>query len=142
MPGDTTDAVRSARPPHLRLSSCDTGRVRDVGSPWIERKTERFTVRMLVGGDGVDPVDDNVDIEVELAGNAKRWGATVFTLANLDSLMRRWEHSGECGGGRYFWADHAVIVRELTPDDIVQVIEALLDEDEFESAMAQLDEET
>ena len=71
----------------------------------------------------------------------ERWGATVFTLANLDSLMRRWEHSGECGGGRYFRADHAVIVRELTLDGVVQVIEALLDEDEFASAMAQLDQE-
>ena len=46
---------------------------------------------MLVGGDGLDPVDDNVDIEVELAGDPERWGATVFTLANLDTLMQRWE---------------------------------------------------
>ena len=92
------------RSPRPRRLSCDTGSVPDVGSPWIERKTERFTVRMLVGSDGVDPVDDNVDIEVELSGDPERWGTTVYTLANLDSLMRRWEHSGECGGGRYFCA--------------------------------------
>ena len=97
---------------------------------------------MLVGSDGVDPVDDNVDIEVELAGDPERWGATVYTLANLDSLMRRWEHSGECGGGRYFSADHAVIVRELTLDKVVQVIEALLDADEFATAMEPLDQES
>ncbi|MDQ3640347.1 MAG: hypothetical protein M3450_02455 [Actinomycetota bacterium] len=113
----------------------------EVGSPWIERRTERFTLRMLVGSDGLDPIDDNVDIEVELVGDPERWGATVYTLANLDSLMRRWEHSGECGGGRYFCADHAVIVRELTPHGVVQVIEALLDADEFVSAMEQLDQE-
>ncbi len=95
---------------------------------------------MLIGGDGLDPVDDNVDIELELAGDPERWGATVFTLANLDTLMQRWEHSGECGGGRYSWADHALIVRELTPDGMVQVIESLLDAEEFASAMGRLDE--
>jgi hypothetical protein len=115
--------------------------VPDVGSPWVERKTERFTVRMLVGSDGVDSVDDNADIEVELAGDPVRWGATFYTLTNLDSLMRRWGQSGECGGGLYFCADHAVIVRELTPDGVVQVIEALLDAEELASAMEQLDQE-
>lgn len=105
----------------------------------MERRTERFTVRMLAESDRVDPVDDNVDIEVELSGGAERWGGTVFTLANLDSLMRRCEQSGECGGGRHFWADHAVIVRELTPDGVVQLIEALLDADDFTSAMERLD---
>ncbi len=83
-------------------------------------------------------IDDNIDVEVVLAGEAERWGTTVYTLANLDSLMRKWEQSGECGAGRYFWADPMLIVRRLDVDNLVEVIEALLDADEFSSAMERL----
>ena len=78
----------------------------------------RFTLQMLVGAGGVDPIDGNIDVEVVLADEAERWGTTVYTLANLDSLMRKWEQSGgECGAGRYFWADHMLIVRRLDADN-------------------------
>ncbi len=113
----------------------------DHGSPWLERTTDRFTLRMLVGVDGSDPIDDNIDIEVVLAGEPGRWGTTVFTLANLDSLMRRWEQSGECGGDRYIWADHMLIVRQLDADSLVEVVEALLNADEFSSAMERLEDD-
>ena len=46
-----------------RPSPCDTERVPDDEYPWLERKTGRFTLLMLVGADGVDPIDDNIDVE-------------------------------------------------------------------------------
>ena len=52
--------------------------------------------------------------------------------------MRKWEQSGECGGGRYFCADRTLIVRRLDADSIVEVIEALLDADEFSTVMERL----
>ena len=123
---------------HAEAASCETVRVPEYGDPWLERKTSRFTLQMLVGADGVDPIDGNIDVEVVLAGEAERWGTTVYTLANLESLMRKWEQSGECGAGRYFWADPMLIVRRLDADNLVEAIEALLDADEFSSAMERL----
>ena len=110
----------------------------DDGSPWLEHKTGRFTLLMLVGADGVDPIDDNIDVEVGLAGEAERWGTSVYTLANIDSLMRRWEQSGEYGAGRHIWAHRMLIVRRLDADSVVEVIEALLVADQFSSVMERL----
>lgn len=41
----------------------------------------------------------NVDVEIHLP-DGFRWSATIFTLAEVDRLMRRWEGTGEAAGGQ------------------------------------------
>lgn len=85
-----------------------------------------------------DPADDNVDVVVSLP-TGERYGATFFTTANIDSLLRKWEGSGECGGGLYFWSTHPIVVRELNEDTIRKVVGCMFEDGEFHSAFERLD---
>jgi hypothetical protein len=88
-----------------------------------------------------DVADDNVDIEVHLA-DGSRWAATVFTVDNLRSLMRKWRSTGEYSG-LYVWAPDMIVVERLSDGclrdlvdelvaagDLRDVLMPLLDEDD------------
>jgi hypothetical protein len=64
--------------------------------PFYRVRTEACVVSFMPGGRLC-----NVDVELRLA-DGSRWSATVFTLAEVDRVMRSWEASGEALGGRYF----------------------------------------
>jgi hypothetical protein len=117
----------------------DTEVVNSEAGPWIVVDTEAFRLVVLAGADGLNREDDNVDVEVHLASDGSCWAATVFTLKNLDTLMLRYEQSGECGGGLYLWADRMVVVRHLTLEALVQVVENLLRSGEFSGAFQRMD---
>jgi hypothetical protein len=69
--------------------------------------------------------DDNIDIEVTLAGG-ERFTATFTTLKNIATIMERYQKSGECLGGKYFWASELVVVDDLNLDSIRKVVADLL----------------
>jgi hypothetical protein len=108
------------------------------GDPWTVVATEAFRLMVLAGVDGLDREDDNVDVEVHLASDGSRWGATVFTYRNLDTLMRQWAQSGECRNGLYIWADHMIVVRELTTETLLEVVGDLVEQQQLETALRRL----
>jgi hypothetical protein len=110
-------------PPYLRLSDIEV-----EGFP-------PFEILVLEGVDGLDTINDNVDIEV-VFDTGERWVATFFTLQNLESLFKKNRETGECGSGLYFWCSDMVIVKTLTVESIVYTVVELLREGEFESAFA------
>jgi hypothetical protein len=65
--------------------------------------------------------DDNVDIEVTLAGG-ERFTATFTTLKNIATIMERYRQSGECLAGKYFWASELIVVDELNVALIRKVV--------------------
>jgi len=77
------------------------------------------------------PEDGNVDVVVYMEGGS-RYGATFFTLDNVHHLFRRYEKSGECKGGLYFWSDGMVLVRQLSQSTIEQTVEGLIQEGALE----------
>jgi hypothetical protein len=79
----------------------------------------------------------NVDVEVALA-DGSRWGATFFTLSNIEALFEKNRRTGECHGGLYFWATGMIIVRQLDQETIEATIEALRDDGEFEQVFNRL----
>jgi len=91
-----------------------------------------FTARLL-GGPVEDPGDANADVEVELA-DGSRWGATVFTPRNLETLRARYRSSGECAGGLYLWARHMILVEAVTEEVLRRVVEDLLESGELDGA--------
>ncbi|MFB8123371.1 hypothetical protein ACFVG1_06120 [Streptomyces bacillaris] len=109
--------------------------------PWYRVRTDRFEASFLPSaGEDLDAVC-NVDVEVRLAADGSRWSATVFTLAEVERLMKRWSQTGEELGGRYFWCSDGLIVRDPGIDNMTQVLTGLLDAGDFTQVLQRLDEE-
>lgn len=97
------------------------------------------TISVYEGVGGLDPVNDNVDVEVRLE-DGSRWAATFFTLENLRETFEKNSRTAECRGGLYFWASGMVIVRHLTHESIVLTVEELMEEDELSRAFEHLED--
>jgi hypothetical protein len=78
--------------------------------------------------------DDNVDVDVYF--DECRYRATFFTTRNIQSIMRSYRQTGECAGGRYFWAAAAIIVDRIDQNTVETVVADLLRSGEFESAFS------
>lgn len=65
----------------------------------------------------------------------------MFTLAEVERLMKRWSQTGEWLGGRYFWCSDGLIVRDPGIDNMTQVLAGLLDAGDFTQVLQRLDDE-
>ncbi|WP_035838878.1 hypothetical protein [Kitasatospora azatica] len=109
--------------------------------PWYRVRTGRFEASFLPSaGEDLDAVC-NVDVEVLLTADGSRWSATVFTLAEVERLMKRWSQTGQELGGRYFWCSDGLIVRDPGIESMTQVLADLLDAGEFTQVLQRLDDE-
>ena len=99
-------------------------------------KATGFSVR-VVGAQVWDPALDNIDIEVRLT-DGRRFGATFFTLQNLERLFQKNAITGECGAGLYLWAANMILVRVLSQAAIEGTVEELMKNGEFETAFCAL----
>jgi hypothetical protein len=97
---------------------------------------ETFRVR-VVGAQLWDAVTDNVDVEVTLA-DGRRFGATFFTVQNIQKLFDKNRATGECAGGLYLWAANMILVERISVDVIERTVEELLGTDEFFSVFSLL----
>jgi hypothetical protein len=94
-----------------------------------------YRIEVIEGVDDLDYEDNNVDVEVHF-DDGRVYSATLFTLTNIQSLIKNSASTGDWGGGCYFWASHMVIVRSLTPDAIAEAIARLIADEQLESAFA------
>ncbi|WP_218009781.1 hypothetical protein [Actinomadura kijaniata] len=79
--------------------------------PWYRVRTEQFEAAFLPSA-GEDPetvVDADVFVDLE---DGSRWSATIITLSQVETLMKRWAASGEALEGRYFRVSDGLIVRD------------------------------
>jgi hypothetical protein len=60
-----------------------------------------------------------------------RWTATVFSVAEVERLMKLWAGTDEALGGRYFWVSDGLIVRDPGIDSMTDVIAGLIGNGEF-----------
>ncbi|MBN9748360.1 hypothetical protein DMP23_45980 [Amycolatopsis sp. A1MSW2902] len=108
-------------------------------SPCYVVRTSAFDAKFLVGG-GEEPDEvDNVDVEVHYP-DGSRWSATMFTLDEVDRIMRRWEGTGECAGGSYFAVPDGLIVREPGVRKMTAVLISMHDIGELNSYLVRLDD--
>ncbi|NLF06202.1 MAG: hypothetical protein GX593_14560 [Actinomycetales bacterium] len=108
--------------------------------PWYHVAADDFEARFrLAPEEALDEVR-NVDVEIRLL-DGSRWSATIFSLAEVDRLMKVWEGTGEAAGGRCFWSPDGLIVREPGIRVMVDVITDLLASGEFDGAFHRLSDE-
>jgi hypothetical protein len=94
----------------------------------------------IIGTQVWDPMQDNVDVEVRLA-DGRRFGATFFTLHNLERLFEKNRTTGECAAGLYLWATNMILVRELSIEAVKTTVRDLMTNGEFDKAFSVLDDE-
>ncbi|MEU2679028.1 hypothetical protein ABZ638_19305 [Streptomyces sp. NPDC007107] len=105
--------------------------------PWYRVRTEDFEASFLPS-DGEDPGEVcNVDVFVTLK-DGSRWTATVFTVAEVERLMKLWAEADEALGGRYFWVSDGLIVRDPGIDNMTDVIAGLIENGEFPEIFQQV----
>ncbi|MFF2124477.1 hypothetical protein ACFVW1_03585 [Streptomyces olivochromogenes] len=58
--------------------------------------------------------------------NGQRWSGTIYTLDVVHRLMDRWQRTGECLGGRFFYIRDGLIVRDRGIPGMVDVVDDLV----------------
>ncbi|MFD4899422.1 hypothetical protein [Streptomyces sp. NPDC058411] len=105
--------------------------------PWYRVRMEDFEASFLPSdGEDLDEVC-NVDVFVTLKDES-RWTATVFTVAEVERLMKLWAGTDEALGGRYFWVSDGLIVRDPGIDNMTDVIAGLIENGEFPEIFQQV----
>ncbi|NGO75750.1 hypothetical protein G6045_08695 [Streptomyces sp. YC504] len=72
----------------------------------------------------LDEIDD-VDMWVTF-DDGQRWSGTICTLDVVRRAMDRWQQTGECLGGRYFYDWDGLIVRDRGLPGMIEVIDDLV----------------
>ena len=72
----------------------------------------------------------NTDVVVTFE-EGSAWAATFFSYANILSLAKKNQQTGECLSGKWFWASNMALVDTTTRAIIEAVIADMLAEDEF-----------
>ena len=109
----------------------------DWEAPYYRVRAAGFQVLFLVEPDEAIEEVCNVDAEVHLA-DGSRWSSTIFTLAEVDRLMRSWEASGEAVSGQCFFCADGLIVRNPGIGSMVRVIAGLVASGEFDGVFRRL----
>jgi hypothetical protein len=94
--------------------------------------SDAYVVESLDHGQ-LNPADDNADVFVYFA-DGRKYVATFFTLANIESIMKTYRATGECADGLYFWASDMVIVERLDRETVERAVADLIRSGEFEKA--------
>ena len=69
-----------------------------------------------------------------------KYVATFFTYDNIEYLRQKNRQTGECLDGRFFWASDMIIIERINRKEVVEIIEHLIKEKEFESIFDQITE--
>ena len=92
-----------------------------IESIWISLAAKGFITP-------AEAVDQNTDVVATLA-TGERYVATFFTYQNIATLARKNRSTGEWLSGRYFWATDMLLVAEIDPVLIREVIDELISTD-------------
>jgi hypothetical protein len=112
----------------------------EVDGPYVIIREPDYEIWILRGTRGLNPDNDNVDVEVRLSSE-ERYLATFFTLQNIRHLMRKWRGTDECKGGLYFWCPDMIIVEKLTEETVRETISHLVSTGEIECALVRAQDE-
>ncbi|WP_282686598.1 MULTISPECIES: hypothetical protein [unclassified Streptomyces] len=70
-----------------------------------------FAALFLLGADDIPETVEDADAQL-LLPDGTRWSASFMTLGAIETVMNRWEETGEYGGGAFFACSDLVIIPE------------------------------
>jgi hypothetical protein len=89
-----------------------------------------YNIELIGGFDNVNSVDDNADLYVQFE-NGDNYVVTVYTPQNIITILLRYQDSGECLFGKYYYDTNMLLVDSIDFDSIKKVIDDLIRNDEF-----------
>ncbi len=89
-----------------------------------------YKVIYIEDSSGTHKRNDNIDVVVRF-DDGLGYAATFITPINIDLIMKRYETTGECLGGTYFWCSSMIIVHNLDRETIEAAIKDLIGTGEF-----------
>lgn len=87
-----------------------------------------YTLDILPGPRGLDPVSGNADIVLTMENSAPRT-ATFMTIENITALIHA--KNSAAPHDAYVWATNLVVVKSLDPDHIAQTVQAMIQRGEI-----------
>lgn len=109
------------------------------GDPLIEVQVPGARIIFMMSADENPEFVEIMDVQV-IADDGSRWSATIMTLAEIEHAMRRWEKSGECLDGRYFFCSDLLVVRDRGISRIAKMLEDMIVSGEYRDALKRLDD--
>ncbi len=103
----------------------------------VPRNQQTYSTKIYHGLESVDPVRDNVDVEVRFE-DGSRFSATFFTLRNIQFLFDKFQADGEHLAGLYFHCPDMILVRDYSTEIVAETVRHLLTVGSFESAFVRL----
>ncbi len=103
-------------------------------NPNLEIRRPQYVITIFSGrSDPIDENDDNVDVQVTL-NDGSFYTATVFTLVNLQTQLKRSKRNGDCAGGLYFFCKDMIVVEHLNTEVVERLVADLFENDELAEA--------
>lgn len=105
-------------------------------------RVERPGYTLSVSSDGGTERPQAARLEVRLP-SGRRWRARLHTPESVRAILDEWSRWGERRGehsGLYFWAPGVIVVREISREGVVALVEDLIAEGELELAFVPVEE--
>lgn len=99
-----------------------------------------YQITIMYGDDVSHLEDDNVDVYVEIE-NGDTYVGTFVSIANVHSLMKKFQKTGECCHGLYLWISDMIIVQDCTQDVIRKTIADLVQTNELACALLKVEDQ-
>lgn len=99
-----------------------------------------FELTIYAGIAGLNPLTDNVDVEVRLP-SGERYASTFYAKGNIDILFSKNKKTGENSNGLYLNMIYSVVVEQLTEEVIKKVVSDLIDENQLYYSFEKLNNE-
>ncbi|WP_030489801.1 hypothetical protein [Micromonospora chokoriensis] len=101
--------------------------------PFLVIQRDRFVARFPAApDDDLEQLQDQ-DMYVTVT-DGPTYYATLMTLDAINDVLRRWRHTGEAAGGRYFYATDLVITPRPGITAMLEAIDGLVRDGEIANA--------
>ena len=101
---------------------------------------DTYKIVIWYGMDLTHLEDDNVDVFVKF-NNDDKYTATFVSVANIHTLMKNHQTSGECCHGLYLWIADMIIVQDCSAEVIQKTVEGLIADGEFYLAFSKIEKD-
>jgi hypothetical protein len=85
----------------------------------------------------IEPDAEWADILVNF-DDGRRYSATLVTLKNIENIMNQYQQTEENNFGQYYWEIDSLIMRQITEEEVVSMVQYIVENNEIDNAMMRL----